>query len=73
MTTAEVRQAMAVIKPALQAAKPEVPEGQAPTTVPGWREATSPSAHRLKVRYDILRMRQCTAMVLFRLAGSIIV
>jgi hypothetical protein len=38
MTTAEVRQAMAVIKPALQAAKPEVPEGQAPTTVPGWRE-----------------------------------
>jgi hypothetical protein len=38
MTTVEVQQAMALIAAALRAAKPEVPAGQAPLTVPGWRE-----------------------------------
>jgi hypothetical protein len=36
MTTAEVQQAMARIKAALQAAKPEVPAWHDPITVPGW-------------------------------------
>jgi hypothetical protein len=38
MATAEARQAMAVIAAVLRASTPEVPEGQAPLTVPGWRE-----------------------------------
>jgi hypothetical protein len=38
MTPAELRQAMAVIRAALHAATPEVPAGQDPLTVPGWRE-----------------------------------
>jgi hypothetical protein len=38
MTTVEVQQAMALIAAALRAAKPAVPAGQAPLTVPGWRE-----------------------------------